>query len=104
MLSDEPQTGEHVDDADNMFAMLSTSRNTTWQYEMHQLRMANRKMREMLDSLKSKSKKRRVSPNQSSEAKKSDAWTSSQPAATSKSVSSSDVDQQPSAFGSSGEA
>lgn len=43
-------------ETDNMFEVLSTSRSTTWQYEMHQLRVVNRKMREILESLKTKAK------------------------------------------------
>ncbi|KAI9012484.1 hypothetical protein CLU79DRAFT_798252 [Phycomyces nitens] len=41
--------GEEVDE--NMFSELETVRGTSWQYELHQLQVANQKLREQLENL-----------------------------------------------------
>lgn len=38
------------DNDENLFAELETVRGTSWQYELHQLQLANRKLREQLDN------------------------------------------------------
>ncbi|ORY03092.1 hypothetical protein K493DRAFT_311836 [Basidiobolus meristosporus CBS 931.73] len=60
-----PQTDHVATEADNMFDMLDLSRNTTWQYELHQLRLVNKKLKEELEALTAsrKKKKRKTSPN-----------------------------------------
>ncbi|GAA5815757.1 hypothetical protein MFLAVUS_009272 [Mucor flavus] len=39
------------DNDENLFAELETVRGTSWQYELHQLQLANRKLREQLENL-----------------------------------------------------
>ncbi|KAI8885218.1 hypothetical protein K501DRAFT_293568 [Backusella circina FSU 941] len=40
------------DNDENLFSELETVRGTSWQYELHQLQLSNRKLREQLDNLK----------------------------------------------------
>jgi len=60
-----PQTNQLASENDNLFDMLLTSRSSTWQYELHQLRLMNKKMKDALESIETskKSKKRKVSPS-----------------------------------------
>ncbi|KAK9722350.1 hypothetical protein K7432_002738 [Basidiobolus ranarum] len=60
-----PQTDHIATEADNMFDMLDLTRNTTWQYELHQLRLVNKKLKEELEALTAsrKKKKRKTTPN-----------------------------------------
>lgn len=44
---------------DNMFAEVETVRGTSWQYELHQLQMANQRLREQIEELEGKDKKKR---------------------------------------------
>jgi hypothetical protein len=43
---------------DNIFEELDTTRSTSWQYELHQMRLTNKKLREELESIKHSKKKR----------------------------------------------
>lgn len=47
------------DNDENLFSELETVRGTSWQYELHQLQLSNRKLREQLDNLKNP-KRRKV--------------------------------------------
>ncbi|KAG0946851.1 hypothetical protein G6F57_004445 [Rhizopus arrhizus] len=40
---------EHSNSDENLFAELETVRGTSWQYELHQLQLANRKLKEQLE-------------------------------------------------------
>lgn len=40
---------EHCNSDENLFAELETVRGTSWQYELHQLQLANRKLKEQLE-------------------------------------------------------
>jgi GATA zinc finger len=44
-----PASADH-----NLFAELETLRSTSWQYELHQMRLTNKKLREEVESLQSK--------------------------------------------------
>ncbi|RIA85642.1 PAS domain-containing protein [Glomus cerebriforme] len=44
---------------DNIFEELDTTRSTSWQYELHQMRLTNKKLREELESIKHSKKKRK---------------------------------------------
>ncbi|ORX92749.1 hypothetical protein K493DRAFT_285400 [Basidiobolus meristosporus CBS 931.73] len=44
-------TNKVATEVDNMFSVLGIENRTNWQYELHQLRIANKKLREELDSL-----------------------------------------------------
>ncbi|KAK9764521.1 hypothetical protein K7432_007895 [Basidiobolus ranarum] len=46
-----PLTNQIASETDNLFSMLSIENQTNWQYELHQLRIANRKLRDELHSL-----------------------------------------------------
>ncbi|KAK9764415.1 hypothetical protein K7432_008091 [Basidiobolus ranarum] len=61
--SPSPQTNQVCSDEDDVFDMLHVDRTTTWQYELHQLRLANKKLQEEIDNLTNsrKKKKRKVS-------------------------------------------
>ncbi|CAG8590291.1 11912_t:CDS:10 [Acaulospora morrowiae] len=55
---DQPSsTGNQGDE--NIFEELSTTKGTSWQYELHQMRLANKRLREELDAIKSSKKKRK---------------------------------------------
>ncbi|CAG8598433.1 13265_t:CDS:10 [Ambispora leptoticha] len=49
---------EHAD-TDNIFEELDTTRSTSWQYELHQMRLTNKKLREELEAIKHSKKKRK---------------------------------------------
>ncbi|KAJ1911686.1 hypothetical protein IWQ60_010023 [Tieghemiomyces parasiticus] len=53
-----PQTNQVATEADNLFSLLDSSRSTTWQYEIHQLRLVNRRLRDELDLLMEVKKKK----------------------------------------------
>ncbi|RCH80388.1 blue light receptor [Rhizopus stolonifer] len=46
----EPTATQGSDLEENMFAELETVRGTSWQFELHQLQMANRKLKEQLEN------------------------------------------------------
>lgn len=56
---------EH-DGAENFFDELDTTRSTSWQYELHQMRLTNKRLREELDSLMSSKRKRKKRKHASS--------------------------------------
>ncbi|RKP40006.1 PAS domain-containing protein [Dimargaris cristalligena] len=66
-----PQTNQVASESDNLFSLLDSSRSTTWQYEIHQLRLINKRLRDELDLLmeskKKKPTKRRNSPTRPKE-------------------------------------
>ncbi len=43
---------------DNIFEELDTTRSTSWQYELHQMRLTNKKLREELESIRHSKKKK----------------------------------------------
>jgi len=45
-------------ESDNVFEELGTARNTSWQFELHQLKQTNRKLKEELDHVRSERRKR----------------------------------------------
>ncbi|CAG8526995.1 7673_t:CDS:10, partial [Ambispora gerdemannii] len=49
---------EHAD-TDNIFEELDTTRSSSWQYELHQMRLTNKKLREELEAIKHSKKKRK---------------------------------------------
>ncbi|KAG9294150.1 hypothetical protein G9A89_021509 [Geosiphon pyriformis] len=49
---------EHAD-SDNIFEELDTTRSTSWQYELHQMRLTNKKLREELEAIRHSKKKRK---------------------------------------------
>ncbi|KAK9716893.1 hypothetical protein K7432_006601 [Basidiobolus ranarum] len=54
-----PQTNKVSTSEDNVFSLLNLDHKTNWQYELHQLKMANRNLREELDTLENSNKRRR---------------------------------------------
>ncbi|CAG8595707.1 7468_t:CDS:10 [Funneliformis mosseae] len=44
---------------DNIFEELDTTRSTSWQYELHQMRLTNKRLREELETIKHSKKKRK---------------------------------------------
>ncbi|CAG8503185.1 4923_t:CDS:2, partial [Acaulospora colombiana] len=55
--SDSVETGERANE--NIFEELSTTKGTSWQYELHQMRSANKKLRAELEAVKNSKKKRK---------------------------------------------
>ncbi|ORX82533.1 hypothetical protein K493DRAFT_91526 [Basidiobolus meristosporus CBS 931.73] len=54
-----PQTNKVSTSEDNVFSLLNLEHKTNWQYELHQLKIANRALREELDTLATSNKRRR---------------------------------------------
>nr|CAG8443794.1 483_t:CDS:10 [Entrophospora candida] len=50
---------------DNIFEELDTTRSTSWQYELHQMRLTNKKLREELEAIKHSKKKRVIRSSKS---------------------------------------
>ncbi|KAJ1973223.1 hypothetical protein H4R34_005150 [Dimargaris verticillata] len=46
-----PQTNQLASDTDNLFSLVDPTRSTAWQYEIHQLRMVNKRLRDELELL-----------------------------------------------------
>ncbi|ORY06962.1 hypothetical protein K493DRAFT_251462 [Basidiobolus meristosporus CBS 931.73] len=66
--SPTPQTNQLSSGNDNVFDMLHVDQKTTWQYELHQLRLANKKLREEIEKITNsrKKKKRKTASSPSS--------------------------------------
>ncbi|KAK9722358.1 hypothetical protein K7432_002746 [Basidiobolus ranarum] len=58
-----PQTNQIGNDEDNIFNMLHVTGSTTWQYELHQLRLANQNLRDEIDNLTKASRRKRKRTN-----------------------------------------
>ena len=49
VIDSDPSVTVAIDNEENMFSELETVRGTSWQYELHQLQLANRKLKEQLE-------------------------------------------------------
>ncbi|ORY05666.1 hypothetical protein K493DRAFT_274936 [Basidiobolus meristosporus CBS 931.73] len=58
-----PLTNQIASETDNMFSMLSIDNQTNWQYELHQLRIANKKLRDELESFEGSHGRKRKRKN-----------------------------------------
>ncbi|KAK9763770.1 hypothetical protein K7432_009268 [Basidiobolus ranarum] len=55
-----PQTNQKSTSTDNLFATLDPGSNTTWQYELHRLRIANQRLRDELQNLATRKRGREL--------------------------------------------
>ncbi|KAK9727662.1 hypothetical protein K7432_001645 [Basidiobolus ranarum] len=56
-----PQTNQKSTSIDNLFSTLDAGGNTTWQYELHRLRIANQRLKDELQNLISRRRGRELS-------------------------------------------
>lgn len=58
-----PCTNRAASEYDNMFDVLDSKRNTTWHFELHQLRLANKKLQDEIKALQPTKKRSRTDSN-----------------------------------------